>query len=126
MSYTAGVLLMVAAVAIVTGAVLQIGQYRRGDHIITRRQFAIRMVTAALLLLIIGLIFFGSLYPWQSALHALVFAMFLTFLAVVVVFLAFGDLRQIEVQKHLRQAEIYRKIQELQDMQEDSSQGSKQ
>ncbi len=52
--------------------------------------------------------------------------MFLTFLAVVVVFLAFGDLRQIEVQKHLRQAEIYRKIQELQDMQEDSSQGSKQ
>lgn len=115
MSYIAGVFLLVAAVAIVAGAVLQVRQFRRGQHIITRGQLISRLVTAGLLLLVIALIFCGVLYPWSGPLAELVFWSFITLLAVIVIVLAMRDLRQVDRQKHIRQSEIYRAIQKLQD-----------
>lgn len=120
MSYTAGVLLLAAALAIITGAVLQLLQYRRGNHIISRGQFVLRMVIAVVLVGIIGLIFFGSIHTWPNPLAALAFWCFITLLTVVVILLAMADLRLVDRQKHLQQAEIYRNIQKLQDMQNGS------
>jgi drug/metabolite transporter (DMT)-like permease len=115
LSYPAGVLLMVAAVAIVIGAVLQVSQYVRGRHIITRGQLVLRLVTAVLLLGIIGMIFFGALFHWPTPLSELAFWSALTLLAVLVILLAASDLRQLERQRHIEQAAIYRAIQDLQD-----------
>ncbi len=115
MTYTAGVGLLVAAMAVVTGAVLQILQYRAGRHIITRGQLVTRLLTAGLLLVVIGLIFFGVMYPWPGAVAELGFWTSLTVVAVVVIVLAVLDLRQVDRQKHIRQSELYRAIQELQD-----------
>lgn len=113
--YLAGVLLMVAAVAIAIGAVLQISQYLRGRHIITRGQLILRLVTAALLLGIIGMIFFGALFHWPTPLSELLFWLALTLLAVLVILLAASDLRQLERRRHIEQAAIYRAIQDLHD-----------
>ena len=121
MSYTAGILLLVAALAVVVGAVVQILQYRRGDHVISRGQFVLRMVIALVLVSIIGGIFFFAVYEWTSPLSALIFGFVLIVITVVVLFLAVADLRLVDRQKHLRQAEIYRGIQELQDLQNESS-----
>ena len=115
MSYAAGVFLIIAAIAIITGAVLQVLQYRRGQHVISKRQLVMRLVTAALLLTIIVLIFWAALYPWPSPLAALVFWTALTLVAILVIFIALADLRQVEREKHLRQAELYRSIQRLKD-----------
>jgi uncharacterized membrane protein YfcA len=115
LSYSAMLLLMVAAVAIATGAALQIFQYLRGRHIITRRQLVLRLVTAALLLGIIAMIFFGALYNWPNPLSELVFWLAVTLLAILVIVLALFDLRQLERRRHLEQAALYRAIQELQD-----------
>lgn len=120
MSYTAGVLLLTAALAIITGAVLQLLQYRRGNHIISRGQFVLRMVVAVVLVAIIGMIFFGSVYTWPTPFAALTFWSIITFLTVIVILLAMADLRLVDRQKHLQQAEIYRNIQKLQDMQSQS------
>jgi hypothetical protein len=111
MSYAAGVLLLVAAVAVIIGAVVQVLLFRRGQQIITRGQLVMRLVTAALLVFTIGLIFLGVLYPWPTALAELGFWTVLTCLAAVVIFLAANDLRQVERQKHLRQADLYRGLQ---------------
>ena len=115
MSYTAGVLLLVAAMAIVTGAVLQLLQYRRGASIMTRGQLILRLTTAVVLLAVIGGIFFGATHKWPP-LQELIFWTALTLLAVLVVFLALADLRILERQRHLAQAQLYRAIQEAQDV----------
>lgn len=119
MPYTAGVLLLVAAVAVMIGVALQVSQYRRGRHIITRGQLITRLITAVLLMLAIGMIFYGVTRPWpvtpQGALAQLLYWSALMAVVIVVVLLALADLRKLERQRHLRQAELYRAIQELQD-----------
>jgi hypothetical protein len=116
MSYTAGVLLLVGALAILTAVTLQVLQYRRGVHIITRGQLVLRLVTAALVLGVIGLIFFGVLHPWSGPLQELEFWMVLTVVAVIVIFLALADLRILERQRHIHQAQLYRQMQHIQDL----------
>ena len=123
MSYTAGVLLRVAALAIVVGAILQVLQYRRGVHIIARGQLILRLATAVVLLAIIGLIFFGVTNRWAGPLQELIFWALLTLLSVLVIFLALADLRILERQKHIAQAQLYRAIQEAQDVPPRKDQG---
>ncbi len=125
MSYAAGIFLLIAAVAIITGAVLQLLQYRRGQHVISRRQLVTRMLTAALLLAIIVLIFVGAAYPWPGPLQALAFWTVLTVLAIIVIFISMADLRQVERQKHIRQAELYRSIQRAKDAEAKSPGGDR-
>jgi len=108
-------LLLIAAMAVLTGAVLQVLQYRRGAQLITRGQLILRLVTAVVLLAIIGLIFFGVLHAWANPLDELIFWSALTLLAVLVIFLAMADLRLLEKQRHIMQAELYRAIQVAQD-----------
>jgi peptidoglycan/LPS O-acetylase OafA/YrhL len=110
MSYTAGVLLLIAAVAVSVGALLQVLQYRRGVHIITRGQLILRLATAVVLLAIIGLIFFGVTNTWSGPLPEIMFWSVLTLLAILVVVLALADLRLLERQRHLAQAELYRTL----------------
>ena len=115
-SYILGILLLVAACAVAIAAVLQTSEYRRGRSIISRGQLVLRLVTAVLLLLIIAMIFAGAIYPWPDTpvgkVSELGFWSLLIILAIVVVFLAMADLRQLEREKHLRQAAVYRAIQE--------------
>ena len=116
MSYAAGVLLLIAACAIVIGAVLQVLQYRRGEHIITHAQLVWRLITAVLLVTIIALIFFGALYRWPGPLAEMAFWSALVVLGIIVIFLAMHDLRLVERRRHIRQAELYRAMQDLQDL----------
>ena len=116
MSYAAGVFLLIVAMAIITGAMLQLSQYHRGHLLITKRQLILRLITAGLLLFIIGMIFFGVLYNWPSALSELGFWSILMLLAIVVIFLAFNDLRLVERERHLKQAELYRNVAKIQDI----------
>lgn len=116
MSYAAGVLLLIAACAIVIGAVLQVLQYRRGRHIITRVQLVWRLTTAVLLVIIIALIFLGVVYPWPDPVAELIFWSGLVLLGIIVIFLAMYDLRLVQRQRHIRQAELYRAMQDLQDL----------
>jgi len=126
MSTAAGVLLMVAAMAIVTGTVLQVVQFRRGRDIVSRGQLVRRLLMAVLLLAVIGMLFYGAVYPWPDPLTALKLVAIPFVLVIIVIFLAMSDLRAVERLKHLRQAELYRTIQDIQDAHKKHSRETKQ
>lgn len=115
LTYTSAVVLMVMAVAVAIGAAVQVSGYFRKRQLITRPQLVLRLVTAALLMAIIGMIFYGTVHHWPDALSELVFWCVLTLVAVVVIVLSVIDLRLLERQRHLEQAAIYRALQDLQD-----------
>ena len=101
LSYPAGVLLLVAAVAVCIGAAVQVLQYRRGSQIISRAQLFGRLAMAVILVAIIGFIFFGVLYDWTDPLTELMFWTGLMLLGFLVVFLALHDFRLLDKERHL-------------------------
>lgn len=115
MSYTVGVILACVAMAIVTGMVQQAWTYFRGQQIISRRQFALRLTTGSLLLVCIGLIFVLGLQQFSDLRVALLIYMALTLLPVVVLLLAWLDLRELRRIQHLRQAQLYRDLADIQE-----------
>ena len=114
MSYVAGVLLACTAMAIIVGMVYQALSYTHGRQIISRRQFILRMAMGALLLLTIALMFTAAVYQFATVQAAIVFWMVVTFLPVVVIILAWLDLRELRRRQHEQQAELYRNLAELQ------------
>ena len=107
MAYGVGVGLVILAVIVATGAAVQVSLYRRGMHIITRAQFVLRMITAALLLLVIGMIFWGAVHTWANPVHGLLYLTGTILLALAVPVLALLDLARVRATRDLREAELY-------------------
>lgn len=114
MSYTAGVLLACAAMALIIGLVHQVWLYTRGRQLLSRRQFILRLVNGLLLLAVIGLMFFGVLYRFTDLRVALLYWAALGLLPVVVIIIAWLDLRELQRYRHQRQAELYQNLADLQ------------
>ena len=108
MSYAGGVILAIVAVAVITGALAHAAMYRRGQLIITPLQFALRMITACLLLAIIGMIFGGVVETARAnPIPALLLFTGAITLALAVLVIAVVDLRQVRLVRDLREAELY-------------------
>ncbi|MFP3903177.1 MAG: hypothetical protein ACLFWB_02925 [Armatimonadota bacterium] len=89
------IVLSVAGVVILVALALQIDAYVRGRTIITARQLGMRIVCGVLLLLMIGLIYYGLRHTWDAPLTELLFWFIVTlFLPVMIVIVAFMDLRE--------------------------------
>jgi hypothetical protein len=67
-----------------------------------------------LLLLTIGMIFYSAIRLPANPLTALIYWGILTFLPLVVVILAWMDLKELARTRHQRQAELYRGLADLQ------------
>ena len=113
MSYAATVALFAACVAVLTMMALQVLSFVRGRSIITRRHFALRMVSGALLLAILLGIFAGHTIKFPSPWHELAFWAVIVLSTVAVAVLALTDLRLTERQIHLRRAELYSQLGKL-------------
>lgn len=113
MSYPAAVSLACLAMAIVVGMIHQAWTYLRGMTVLSGRQFGLRMATGALLLICIGMVFYSVVRPPVTPVTALVFWGGLTLLPLVVIVLAWLDLRELSRIRHQRQAELYRGLAEL-------------
>ena len=113
MSYAAGVILASVAMAILIAMAQQAWTYWRGQHIISRRLFLLRLTNGVLLLATIGLIFYGSAHRFADLRMGLLYLSTLSILPVVVIILAWLDLRELRRTKHERQAELYRSLAQL-------------
>lgn len=119
MSYVTGVILASLAMGIIIAMVHQTWSFLRGQQavggqpLISRRQFILRLSTGTLLLITIGLMFYVSLQHFTNPLVALVYWGILTFLPLVVIILAWLDLRELARTRHQRQAELYRSLADL-------------
>lgn len=99
--------------AVLVAMAHQIWLYTRGQSLITRRQFTLRIVNGILLLVTVALIFFGSAYrPGDPRLALLLWAV-LTVLPVAVIILALVDLHEVQRLRHQRQAELYQHLAQL-------------
>ena len=114
MSYASGVILACLAMGVIIAMAHQVWSYLRGQHIISRRQFILRLTNGVLLLLTIGLIFLGALYRFSDLRLGLLFLSALAVLPLVVIVLAWLDLRELQRTRHERQAELYRNLAQLQ------------
>ena len=113
MSYVAGVIFACLVMAVIVGMVYQALAYARGRQIISRRQFVLRMIVGVLLIATIGLMFYATVYRFANPVMALLFWGLLTLLPVVVIILAWLDLRELARTQHERQAELYRSLAEI-------------
>lgn len=107
MAYALAVGLLVGAVAITIALALQIHAFVRGRSIITPRQLGLRIVCGLLLLIVVGMIYYGLLREWDNPAHALIYWTVLTFLPLMVIVLALIDLRETQAVGELRQARLY-------------------
>ena len=101
-----GTILLVAAVGIGTALVLQVHSFASGRSIISARQLGLRFVCGALLLAIIGMIYYGQVREWSDPLRELVFWSILLALPLLVIVLAYMDLKETQLVGELRQAQL--------------------
>jgi len=116
MSYTVGVLLSIAAVAVIIAALVELSNYFRGRTIISGRQLLLRLVMAVLLLAIIGLGFWGKIYlsTGNPELITVAIAVGLGIVMfVAVVMLALLDLHQVIAAQQQARAELYRRLADM-------------
>jgi len=107
MAHVVGVILLVMAVVIGIAMALQINAFTRGRSIISPRQLGLRIVCGVLLLIIIGMIYYGLAHEWSDPLHELIFWTVLTLLPLMVIVVAYIDLKETQVIGELRQARLY-------------------
>jgi len=110
MSYAIGIILSICAVAIFIGMAYQILAYFRGRLLISRHQLILRLTAGVLLLITIGMIFYTALVRFSNPILALGFWSLMLFLPLIVIIIAWLDLRQLARAQHERQAELYRNL----------------
>ena len=129
MSYTVGVLLAIAAVAVIIAALVEVSKYFRGQTIISGRQLLLRLVMAVLLLAIIGLGFWGKVYLTRSPdpMTVAIAVGLAIVMIVAVVVLALLDLRQVMAAQHRARSELYERLadmrQEIEELTNQARQG---
>jgi hypothetical protein len=112
-SYSAGIIFACLAMAVVVGMVYQALSYAHGRQLISRRQLVLRLSAGTLLLGTIGLVFYAAFQHFTNPVTALVYWGLLTLLPVIVVILAWMDLRELARTQHVRQAELYRSLADI-------------
>jgi hypothetical protein len=101
-----GTVLLVAAVGIGTALVLQVHSFVNGRSVISARQLGLRFVCGVLLLGIIAMIYYGQTREWNDPLRELLFWSILLVLPLLVIVLAYMDLKETQLIGELRQAEL--------------------
>lgn len=99
-------------VGVVILAAMQAVEYLGGRSLISSKQFALRLVMAALLLICLGAIYLGASITWANRWYELAYWMAILVVTGVITALALLDLRWCERLKHQRRAELYRSLAE--------------
>jgi vacuolar-type H+-ATPase subunit I/STV1 len=107
MAYALAVGLLVGAVAVAIALTLQIHAFVTGRSVITARQLGLRIVSGLLLLIVVGMIYYGLVREWQNPAHALIYWTVLTLIPLMLIVLALIDLKETQAVGELRQAKLY-------------------
>ncbi len=100
----------VLGVALLARLVLEWRRYSEGTHLITRRQMVLRAVSAADLVLLLGLVGVGARVGFTTAKGAAVYWSICLLLAFVAIVLALWDLRLLRGAAGCRRAESMRRL----------------
>jgi hypothetical protein len=99
------IVLTIAGVVILVLIALQISEFYRGRSIISARQLGMRVVSGVLLVVMLGLIYYGVHHTWDRPIIELIFWLIVAlFLPVMVIIVAVMDLRETTGRAQYRQA----------------------
>ena len=106
--------LLLATLAVLVWLAVEIHRYFRGRSVIGGRQLVLRGVVAAMLMVVVAMMVWGAYYPWTSEQQwkQLGFWTLTLVLVFAIVVLTFRDWRMLIRERHLRRAELYRKMDE--------------
>ena len=106
--------LLLAALAVLVWLAVEIHRYFRGRTVISGKQLVLRAVAAVLLMVVVALMVWGAYYPWKAedALKQLGFWTLCLALTFLVIILTLRDWRLLIRERHLRRAELYRRMDE--------------
>ena len=107
MAYALAVGLLVGAAAGAISLTLQSHAFVTGRSVITARQLGLRIVSGLLLLIVVGMIYYGLVREWQNPAHALIYWTVLTLIPLMLIVLALIDLKETQAVGELRQAKLY-------------------
>ena len=107
MAYALAVGLLVGAVAVAIALTLQFHAFVTGRRVITARQLGLRIVSGLLLLIVVGMIYYGLVREWQNPAHALIYWTVLTLIPLMLIVQALIDLKETQAVGELRQAKLY-------------------
>lgn len=122
------VFVVVAGLVILAAAASQVLAYRRGQSLLSRAHFLLRLGTALVLLVVLGLSVYGvyrqpaelgagrsEAQSLEALQGAAVFWTVVIVLLLAVVVLAFFDLRYVRASQHRARAAMYRNLARLQE-----------
>jgi hypothetical protein len=106
--------LLLATLAVLVWLTVEIHRYFRGRAVIGARQLVLRGVVAALLMIVVSMMIWGAYHPWKAeeAWLQLGYWTLALVLVFVIVVLTFRDWRMLIRERHLRRADLYRKMDE--------------
>jgi len=106
--------LLLATLAVLVWLAVEIHRYFRGRAVIGAKQLVLRGVVAALLMTVVSMMVWGAYRPWKAeeAWLQLGYWTLALVLVFVIVVLTFRDWRMLIRERHLRRADLYRKMDE--------------
>jgi len=104
--------LLLATLAVLAWLAVEIHRYFRGRSVVGAKQLVLRAVVAALLMAVVSMMVWGAYYPWtfEQRWQQLGFWTLALVLVFVIVVLTFRDWRMLIRERHLRRADLYRKM----------------
>jgi cell division protein FtsW (lipid II flippase) len=106
--------LLLATLSVLVWLAVEIHRYFTGRAVIGGKQLVLRSVVAALLMVVVAMMVWGAYRPWKAeeAWWQLGYWTLALVLVFVIVVLTFRDWRMLIRERHLRRAELYRKMDE--------------
>ncbi|HJN16433.1 MAG TPA: hypothetical protein QGH10_13100 [Armatimonadota bacterium] len=112
MHWLSVVFLMAAAVAVWSWFAVEVYRFSRGKSLISGKHLALRGVIAALVLIVVLMIMWGGYRPWDKddAKLLLTYGAACLAVGISILILALHDWRMVMREKHLKQADLYRRL----------------
>ena len=106
--------LLLAVLAVLLWLAVEVHRFFRGRSVISGVHLALRGLVAVLLMTVVGMMIWGAYYPWtkEQAWHQLGYWTVCLALVFVVMLLTMRDWRMVVRERHLKRAELYRKMDE--------------
>jgi hypothetical protein len=106
--------LLLATLAVLVWLAVEIHRYFRGRSVLSGKQLLLRGIVALMLMGVVTMMVWGAYYPWkpEQQWEQLGFWTLTLVLVLVIVILTFRDWRMLVRERHLRRAELFRKIDE--------------
>ncbi len=106
--HAVAVFLMISFFAVATWLVVEIRWWQKGQHVISRHQFVVRLINGLVVLAVLSLVFVGRfLVNWDAPVSEVVYWAGILVMVALIMLLAIYDWRSVLEIREQKQKELY-------------------